>query len=241
MGVLSGDLAVVDDVVLRPYETRDRSRVRHICFATGYMGDPEWQWHDLESYADLYTSYYTDAEPESALVAERGGVVEGYLLGCVDSRSAWSEAAIFGRLLRRRWIAFRPGTARFVWRSFGDVAVARLRGKAIPASVYDERWPAHLHIDLLPAIRGRGVGGALMKAWLGRIEDLGVPGCHVQTLAENVRAIAAFRSVGFRLKGDAVLAPGLRTPTGGRHHVQLLVRERGYRRTEASDSRPAVN
>jgi GNAT superfamily N-acetyltransferase len=213
-----------EEVVIRPYEPGDRSAVRRICFATGYMGEPEWQWRDAESFADLFSSYYTDAEPESILVAERAGAVEGYLLGCVDSRRAWRETDIFGGLLRRRLIALRPSTAGFVWRAFLDVAVDGVRRRLPPPAVHDERWPAHLHVNLLPAIRGGGVGGALLRSWLGRLDDLGVAGCHLQTLAENERAIAAFRSVGFRPEGPALPAPGRRSPAGGRHHLQLLVR-----------------
>lgn len=212
------------DVTIRPYEAGDRAAVRRICFDTGYMGEPSWQWREPESFADLFTSYYTDAEPESALVAVRRGVVEGYLLGCVDSRRAWSEAAVFSKLVWRRGIAVRPGTAAFVWRSFGDVVVDGLRRRLPPPAVHDERWPAHLHIDLLPSIRGRGVGSALLRTWLSRLDTLGVPGCHLQTLAENHRAIRSFASVGFERMGPPAPAPGLRTRTGGRHHVQLLVR-----------------
>lgn len=212
------------DVVIRPYDQSDRAAVRRICYATGYMGEPEWNWRDPESYADLFTSYYTDAEPGSALVAERTGVVEGYLLGCVDSAKAWSEASILGRLLWRRQIALRPSTAPFVWRSFADVIQDRRHGHDLPAPVRDDRWPAHLHIDLLPSIRGRGVGGAMLRSFLDRLRSRGVPGCHVQTLAENKRAIAAFESVGFARLGEPVLAPGMRTPTGERHHVQVMVR-----------------
>ncbi len=212
------------DVVIRPYEPRDRSAVRRICFETGYMGEPEWQWRDPKSYADLFTSYYTDAEPESALVVDRAGVVEGYLLACVDSRRAWSETSIFLRLLWRRAIALRPATAGFVWRSFGDVVVDGIRHRLPPPALHDDRWPAHLHIDLLGSIRSRGVGAALLRTWLGHLEELEVPGCHVYTLAENHRAIRAFESVGFVGRGAPALAPGRRSRTGGRHHVQLLVR-----------------
>ena len=221
----TGPLSVGDDVVVRPYEAGDRADVRRICHATGYMGDPEWQWRDAESYADLFTSYYTDAEPESALVAERHGKVEGYLLGCVDSAKAWSEASIFLRLMWKRWIAVRPGTAGFVWRSFADVVNDGFHKRLPPASVHDERWPAHLHIDLLGSIRGRGVGSALLHSWLARLDELGIPGCHVQTLAENHRAVAAFESVGFTRRGRVCPAPGRRTPDGDRCHVQLLVRQ----------------
>lgn len=222
--VSSSSASAEGDVVLRPYAAADRAVIRRICFDTGYMGEPEWQWRDPESYADLFTSYYTDAEPQSALVAERNGVVEGYLLGCVDSTKAWSEASIFLRLMRKRWIALRPSTAGFVWRSFADVVNDGFHRRLPPASVHDERWPAHLHIDLLGSIRGRGVGAALLRMWLARLDELGVPGCHVQTLAENERAIGAFESVGFERRGRVVPAPGRRTPEGGRCHVQLLVR-----------------
>ncbi len=212
------------EVVVRPYESRDRARVRHICHVTGYMGESvDWQWRDTESFADLFTAYYTDAEPESALVAECDGVVAGYLLGCVDSRRAWSPAGIFGRHFLRRGIGFRPGTAGLVWRSFGDVIVDALRRRLPPASVYDERWPAHLHIDLLPSVRGMGVGATLMHRWLDKLRDVGVPGCHLETMGENHRAVAFFESMGFRRRGLPSSAPGFRSPTGERNTVQLMV------------------
>src|SRR5437868_443829 len=103
---------------IRPYEPRDRDAVRDICYVTGYMGDPvDWQWRDRESFSDMFSGYYTDREPESALVVEIDGVVRGYLLGCVDSEKAWNAAAIAARHVVRRGIAFRRGTAGMVWRS----------------------------------------------------------------------------------------------------------------------------
>jgi ribosomal protein S18 acetylase RimI-like enzyme len=212
------------EVSIRPYQERDRARVRSICHATGYMGEPvDWMWRDAESFADLFTSYYTDAEPQSALVAERDGEVAGYLLGCVESRTAWNPATIFGRHFVRRGIGFRPGTAGVVWRSFADVAVGALARRLPPVSVHDPRWPAHLHIDLLPTIRGAGVGATLMRRWLDSLHEAGVAGCHLETLGENRGAIAFFESAGFRREGEATSAPGLRSPAGGRHTVQLMV------------------
>jgi ribosomal protein S18 acetylase RimI-like enzyme len=212
------------DIVVRPYRPEDRAQVRHICHVTGYMGEPaDWMWRDVESFADLFTAYYTDGEPESALVAEQDGVVAGYLLGCVDSRRAWSPGAVFGQHFLRRGIGFRPGTAGVVWRSFGDVVVDGLRRRLPPVSLYDDRWPAHLHIDLLPSIRGRGVGAGLMRTWFAQLEASGVAGCYLETLGENHGAIAFFESMGFRRHGRPMSAPGLRSRSGERHTVQLMV------------------
>jgi GNAT superfamily N-acetyltransferase len=215
----------VNDV--RPYTPADREAVREICYVTGYIGEPvDWQYRDRESFADLFTSYYTDAEPESAFVADHEGAVGGYLLGCVDTTQAWNPAVVFGRHLRRG-LMFRPGTAGWVWRSFFDVAADAARRRLPPSPVHDERWPAHLHIDLLPATRGHGVGAELIQTWLDRLRQLDVPGCHLETFAENRGALAFFRSMGFRTEGPPVPSPGFRTREGRRMHIQLMVRDLG--------------
>ena len=105
-----------DDPVIRPYESRDREAVRRVCFETGYMGDPiAWQWRDAESFADLFTSYYTDHEPESATVVEIDGRVVGYLLGCRDTRHAGQPG----------------GAARSPHREAGTVLPARDRRRPV--------------------------------------------------------------------------------------------------------------
>ena len=214
----------MSDVSVRPYRSSDRARVRYICFATGYMGEPvAWQWRDAESFATIFTGYYTDAEPESALVAEIDGEVMGYLLGCVDSRKAWNPAGVVGRQFTRRGLAFRPGTAPFVWRALGDVIVDAARMRLPPAPFEDPRWPAHLHVDLLREARGRGVGTRLMRLWLESLRGRDVPGCHLETVAENTAAVAFFEAMGFEKRGTPVPAPGLRSPAGERPHVQLMV------------------
>jgi GNAT superfamily N-acetyltransferase len=51
------------------------------------------------------------------------------------------------------------------------------------------RYPAHLHINLAPAFRNRGLGARLMVAFAGRAAQAGAPGMHVVTArsARNVR------------------------------------------------------
>lgn len=211
-------------IEVRGYEPADRAAVRRICFETGYMGDPAaWQWADGESFADLFSRYYTDHEPESALVAEHEGEVVGYLLGCRDSRRVRSPAAMGGASMLRRGLLVRPGTAGVLWRSLGDLAAGAVRREPLPAGFDDDRWPAHLHIDLLSSARSQGVGRELIDRWLATLRDEDIPGCHLETWAENDGAIAFFAQMGFVRHGDPVPMPGLRSPEGHRHHTQVMV------------------
>ncbi len=220
--------AQVPELVVRPYAPSDRDPVREVCFRTGYMGDPvDWQWRDRESFADMFSGYYTDREPGSAFVVEVEGRASGYLLGCLDSATAWNPGSVAARHILRRGIAFRPGTAHTVWRTLGDGAVdlAARRVKLSDLEFSDARWPAHLHIDLLPEARGQGAGRRLVESWFTRLRTHGITGCHLQTMAENTGAVAFFSAVGFRRLGAPVLVPGLRLRSGGRMHSQVMVTE----------------
>jgi ribosomal protein S18 acetylase RimI-like enzyme len=208
-------------IAVRPYAAKDRDRVREIAFATGFMGEPaDWYWRDARSFADVWTAWYTDHEPESAFIAEEEGAVVGYLTGCLDSRRAPSPRAEILRQLVRRQLLLRPGTAGFFWRSILDT----LRQRDLPSGeLSDPRWPSHLHTNLLPEARGRGAGRRLMQAWLARLRERRSPGCHLGTLAENRNAIAFFTHMGFAPYGPPLPVPGMRLRGGGRMHQQLMV------------------
>ena len=54
---------------IRPYSPSDRQAIRSICCDTGFMGNPiDPVYIDREAFADFFTRYYTDFEPENALV-----------------------------------------------------------------------------------------------------------------------------------------------------------------------------
>ena len=209
---------------IRPYRGSDRSAVRKTCFLTGYMGEPaNWIWRDQESFSDIFTGYWTDREPEHALVVELDGEVVGYLLGCMDSRRVWSVEKLVARHGFVRGIAFRPGTSRMFWRMITDGIGDSIKHRLPPPTYYDARWPAHLHIDLLPVCRHSGVGSALVGRWLDSLRLADVAGCHLQTMAENTSAIAFFERMGFAKLGGPDSAPGFRTRSGERMGVQLMV------------------
>jgi hypothetical protein len=57
------------------------------------------------------------------------------------------------------------------------------------------------------------------------LRQVGSPGCHLGSLLANDGAIAFFQRMGFERFGVPILAPGMRSPTGGRHHLQFMVRD----------------
>jgi hypothetical protein len=56
----------------------------------------------------------------------------------------------------------RGKPAAFLARGIFDVAISAIRRVPTAADFEDPRWPAHLHINVIPQVRGAGVGTALM-------------------------------------------------------------------------------
>jgi GNAT superfamily N-acetyltransferase len=86
----------------------------------------------------------------------------------------------------------------------------------------DARWPAHLHINVLPHVRGAGVAPALMHRWLQVLRQTDSRGCYLQTLVENGRAVRFFTRMGFAKYGPTPVVPGLRYE-GKQVHQQTMV------------------
>ncbi|TBH21436.1 GNAT family N-acetyltransferase [Thermus thermamylovorans] len=61
------------------------------------------------------------------------------------------------------------------------------------------RYPAHLHIAVSPEAQGRGVGKALLGAFLDCLGHKGVRGVQLSTTRANAAARRLYRSLGFRL------------------------------------------
>jgi ribosomal protein S18 acetylase RimI-like enzyme len=179
---------------VRPYEPPDRAAVREICRATAYGGKPLL---DPRLFTELMTRYYTDFAPEGLWVAERKGRVVGYLAGCFDE--ARLRRAMVRRIVPRavaaalaRGLLLRPE----LWQLLS--ALPRFLAAERHAREADlSGYPAHLHINLMPAARGRGLGERLMAQLCAEAARRGLPGVHATVLAENRPARRFFEQLGF--------------------------------------------
>jgi hypothetical protein len=60
------------------------------------------------------------------------------------------------------------------------------------------------------------------KLRFDRLRVTGTPGCYLQTLVENTRAVDFFERMGFRKHGPTPVVPGIRDK-GRRLHQQTMV------------------
>ncbi|MBX6766349.1 MAG: GNAT family N-acetyltransferase [Actinomadura rubrobrunea] len=209
-------------VKIRTFTERDRP-VLQALFTRARKGSPsDSLWGHDESEAAVYLRPYMDLEPGSLLLAIDGARVIGYLAGCLDSAAFPSEVARVDQAIRRYRPFLRPRSAGFFARGLVDVAWAALRRAPVAGDFHDPRWPAHLHINVVPEARGSGAADRLMDHWLERVTDHGVAGCHLQTVAENTRAVRFFKRKGFVAHGPARVIPGLRYK-GRRVHQRTMV------------------
>jgi ribosomal protein S18 acetylase RimI-like enzyme len=207
---------------VRPFEARDRDAVRDVCWETASVGGNAPIYSDRASWVDMYTSYYTDHEPESSfVVVSEADRVLGYLLGCANTRLAHSQFRIGLRHNLIRFLWARPSTARFWWRAGWD-AVTGFRGPSKPA-VDLTRYPAHMHCNLLPEARFQGVAVELFTAFHGYLRSRGVSGAHGEALASNHAVHALLRKLGYTKLGEPFWVPGVRTPEGARQFGQLVI------------------
>ncbi len=187
---------------IRPYHPADRPAIRRICIATSWMGRPDdkhipddWLW------AEYWTRYFTDREPQHTWIVQRcnDNEIVGYLTGIADVRRfgrfvPFLLPGIILRVIRKRLMrrqAFRTALMAFL-RSFA-------RGELELPPRVEKEYPATFHFNLLPDARRQGLGQRLFQTFRARMQSLGVPGIHAETLSSNRHVAAFLRNADFRL------------------------------------------
>jgi len=147
--------------IIRPYSPADREAVRHICCETGFSGDPiDPLFSDRDVFADFFTRYYTDWEPESSFVTETENGVAGYLLGCLRFRyhSLVNTGLLAGVIAPKT--AMRLLLGRYDAQSRAFLTWCCFKGwKETPKAPADA---GHFHFNLLPEYRNTGAGRRML-------------------------------------------------------------------------------
>jgi GNAT superfamily N-acetyltransferase len=186
----------LDTPLIRLFKPIDSSSIYRLCFETALHGKSmEPFFHDANFIGLVVTEYYMRCEPDLLFVAEEEGRVVGYLTGCRNTRRQFflyvrkiAPKIIFRFMAQGHWK--RP----LVWNLVFSLVRAgpewsRLRSRIVA------KYPAHCHMNLEAAFRGRGIGSLLLDVFLYRLKQIGVKGVHAASSSEGGKAF--FSKAGF--------------------------------------------
>jgi ribosomal protein S18 acetylase RimI-like enzyme len=180
---------------IRAFGRGDLDDLYRICLETSAGGGAAYR--DPKLVGHVYVAPYAILSPQSAFVVEDGYGVGGYIVGAADTRNfeARLEAEWWPRL-RRGYND--PSDIPRAGGSLDQLMMHRIHHpRQVPSEIV-EGYPSHLHLNLLPRLRGQGFGRGLMNQWLRAISETGSRGAHLAVGAANLRAIQFYRACGFR-------------------------------------------
>jgi ribosomal protein S18 acetylase RimI-like enzyme len=187
----------MNDCVIRPARPGDEPGAYHVCLKTGDYGNDGEPFYreDPDALGRIFVGPYLAFEPDLSLVLEDEQGICGYALGAFDSR-------IFYGCYEAEW---RPRLCARFPAPTGDPA-GWSRVERVHSWYHDpdyfcpepyDKYPSHLHIDLLPRVQGRGYGRRMLEQLMDKLQARGSPGAHLGLSERNTRAFGFYQRLGF--------------------------------------------
>ena len=168
--------------VIRPYDKKDRERVRQICLKNA---DCLYAPEDTKKYILLmYCDYYIEQEPENCFVAvDANDNAVGYIICAEDYER-------YARTFRAHYL---PEADAISLRRFVE---ARL--DLLSHSMFKSVYPAHFHIDIDEDHQREGLGTLLVAALKLHLKRKNINGMMLVCGADNKQAINFYKKNGFK-------------------------------------------
>jgi ribosomal protein S18 acetylase RimI-like enzyme len=200
-----------EDVLIRPYGPGDLDDLYRICLLTADNGrDATGIYQDPQLPGHLFAAPYGLFEPDLAFVAADAGGVGGYILGALDTRAFENRLEDdWWPQLRSRYPEPPAQLPEDHWTQDQRAAHIIHHRFTTPADITD-RYPSHLHVDLLPRLQSRGLGRRLMATLTAALREKGSAGLHLHVSLGNEPAARFYRHLGFtELPSDDVRIFGM--------------------------------
>jgi ribosomal protein S18 acetylase RimI-like enzyme len=170
-----------------------------ICLKTGDGGkDASALFFDQYLLGHYYAAPYLVYRSGICFAVEYEYRPQGYIVAVPDTESfkKWMEEQWLPPLRKQYPKPFPPA------RSEKEKEIIELiHGRKFPVDITEQPWltdyPAHLHIDLLPSLQGKGQGRVLMNKLFDELAQKGVSGLHLGVSSSNAGAIAFYKKMDF--------------------------------------------
>lgn len=172
---------------IRPLRESDREQAEFICIQTAPDALAATE-KKREETLWLYNRYYIRNEKEHCFVlADDSDIAVGYVLCAPDYKRYKKE--FFSCEMRKL-------------RKYGPAPVLAAYGQMTALKPFSKRYPAHLHIDILPAYQHQGWGTKLLDALAAHLKGSGVPGVLLVAGEQNHGAIIFYEKYGMERLGN---------------------------------------
>ena len=191
----------MEEVTIRKAVLSDIPYFYEICLKTGDEGkDASALYFDQYLLGNYYAAPYLIFPAGICFAAEYQYRPQGYIIAAPDTAvfNQWMEEQWLPPLRKRCPLPFPPALIRS--EKEGQL-IEHLHRCHFPIDTDVPPWhadyPAHLHVDMLPSLQGKGVGRSLMDTLFEELKRQGVTGLHLGVGAANKGAIAFYQKLGF--------------------------------------------
>lgn len=168
---------------IRKARPEDLKQVEYVCRMTAGPGsrrDPEVG----NRVAKMYSTYYIRECVDNCFVlADDDDTVVGYVL-CEPNFKRFRK--VYRKVDVKHIYSLHKQSGKLAWHL------------PIPYTVFGGKYPAHLHIDLMPDFQGAGYGTKMMEMLLEHLKSIGVKGVMLTTDEDNYGAIRFYERLGFK-------------------------------------------
>jgi len=165
---------------IRQYKLSDKADLQNICVETTLFPKTEKvrKWLPI-----AFNDYYTEKQSEFVFVCANDlDKAVGYVL-CAPDEKKFRQTMFDEYLPKIRKISF--------------LAYALLKREFSAIDKLYEKYPAHLHIDILPDYQRMGLGGKLIDALIEKLKEEKIIGVKLFCSANNKKGLSFYRKYGF--------------------------------------------
>jgi len=191
----------MENINVRRAVLSDLPYLYEICLKTGNNGkDASALYNDPYMVGNYFAAPYVVYQKSICFVAEYENGPKGYIVSVPNTAAyeQWLEDYWLPPL-RKQF----PTDRQTKYTEKEKSILSCIHRKHFPPDPVSTLWlndyPAHLHIDLLPVIQGKGVGKMLMNNLFDELKNQNVSGLHLGVSCLNSGAIKFYQKMGFAI------------------------------------------